>query len=165
MIEVLLSMSLLFENTMSFIKGTRYESLERTASVAQVTSYVSETDGFRFELAGCNATQNVNEPYTCNFLVENTGNKARDISIYGDVAPEGTSYIVDSQGITIPATSVTVAGNTQTFYAGATAQPRVPIRASLFLEAVPNSDIRFIELYCVASGGSRSYFSAKFLLN
>lgn len=166
MIEIALLAPLLLKNAIfSPTKDSLYESVEHTSLIAQATPFIAETDGFRFELAGCSVTQNVAEPYRCNFLVENIGNRAREISINGDVAPQRTSYIVDSQGTTIPATSINVASDTQTYYAGTNAQPSVPFRTSLFLEALPDGDVRFIELYCTALGGSRSQFSVKFLLD
>jgi len=135
----------------------------RSIQVAQAMPSIVETDGFRFQLVGCEENPNVREPYRCNFLVENIGNRSREISIYGDVAPANTSSLNDSQGQQIFATSVTVAGTSQTYYAGTNSRPGVPFRASIFYEAIPDGDVRFIDVSCVALGGARAYFRAEFL--
>lgn len=169
MIDIALITSLLLNatefkslNTTTEISKQLTETISFVKPKVDRTPIITEIRQFRFELARCITTQNPESPYRCDFLVENIGRDTVPISINGDVAPQRTSYLVDTQGRRIAATMVDAAGDRQTFYGTAQAPPNVPLRVSVFFEAVPDGQVSFIELFCTAPRNPGQRFSATF---
>lgn len=155
---LLLTLAFVSNNQSTVFKAP---SVSSATSLAQVMPLAAES-GFRFELASCDAIPNSSEPYTCNFLIENTHTSEKTLALYAQSSGRWVSKIIDNQGHEINAVSASLGSNTSERAAETTLTPGAPIRASVSFETIPDGGVRLIDLDFFQYGPGGHSFSVQF---
>ena len=113
--------------------------------IAQEIPAIQE-GGFVFEFLGCETTPNTDVPLTCNFMVENTWDSERELQLAGYNSSNYFSRVIDAGGNEIFASSARVGNSSGARYAEAVLPSRIPLRASLSFNQIPEGGIRILDI-------------------
>jgi hypothetical protein len=113
------------------------------------------SDGFVFELRGCESTANSDRPLRCDFLVENADEQRRGLYLYAYWSSSNKSRIIDAEGNEVVGSFVEFGNSSDSSYALAELSSGIPVRASIWFPNAPQGGIRLVDVrYEIYRGGT-----------
>ena len=112
--------------------------------IAQEIPTIQE-EGFIFEFLGCETRPNTDVPLTCDFIIENSQELERTLTIFGSKGGYNLSRIIDTSGNEILASYAQI-GRSSGRKASANLPSSIPLKASLSFSEAPEGGIRILDM-------------------
>lgn len=126
--------------------------------IAQEIPAIQE-EGFVFEFLGCETRPNTDVPLTCEFMIENSQELERTLTMYGGQGGYELSRIIDTSGNEIPASYAQI-GRYSGRKASANLPSSIPLKASLSFSEAPEGGIMILDMELHGEGSG--YFDVEF---
>ncbi len=118
--------------------------------------------GFTFELVGCKNNTNTVPAFMCNLLIESDHNDERILSLHAASSRRWRSRFIDSQGNEVTSSLVKIGEREGDREVKADLSPGIPIKASVYFDASPESGLKLLDLGTYLYGNGGGSFSVEF---
>ena len=105
-----------------------------------------QQEGFIFEFLGCEVILDTDMPLNCNFLIENSQELERRLTVYAYDSNAYFSRVIDAGGNEIFASSVDIGNASGNKYVIAEFPSGIPLKASFKFSQAPEGGIRIVDI-------------------